>query len=167
MIESNNHEHGQTIGMATSGYYHPQLDSCISRSNDFGLMGGVIFQQYLKASVQVHVASFQPGWMSRDLLWAIFDYAFDVLGVLKIIGITPSTNPAATRFNDKIGMVEETRILDAVPGGDFIVYSMYRSECRWLTLKPRSICRITPEGKNEQHPVNPPAAELRATGTGF
>lgn len=140
MICTNDPDHGAAIADLTSTPYIPDLDSCISRVGAAGkLLGGVIFQNYQLRSVVLHVASWGPNWLSADILWMIFDYAFNQLGVEKVLGFVPSNNEKALQFDLKVGFQEETRIKDVVPGGDLVVLYMYRKNCRWLDRIPRSI----------------------------
>jgi hypothetical protein len=162
VIECNNPAHGTAIATLTSTPFTPGLDSCISRSRAGRLLGGVIYQQFLKRSIVIHVAGFDPHGLSRDLLWAIFDYPFNRLGVEQILGFVPTTNTRALEFDKKIGFKPVTRIPDVVPGGDMIVISMRRNECRWLAYNPRGLMTPEPEMVYEQQPVRAPATELSA-----
>lgn len=158
VIECNNPLHGAAIASLTSTPFTPGLDSCISRSRAGKFLGGVIYQRFLGRSVEVHVAGFDPHWLTRDMLWAIFDYPFNRMGVEKIIGVVPSTNTRALEFDKKIGFEVETKILDAVPGGDLIVLSMCRQQCRWLAVTPKGLMTPEPEITHEQQPVRTAAA---------
>jgi len=143
VIELNNHVHGRII--AAGNPYTEGLDACISRSRGGKFLGGFILQRYNFRSVEAHVSSAAPFWCSRDLLWVFFDYIFNTMCVEKVVGIIPSTNEPSVNFATKVGFAEETRIKDMVPGGDYIVFSMYRAQCRWLNIEPRSIAPTLPE----------------------
>lgn len=144
-IELDNVEHGHLIGKVSSYGYMPEVDHCVSRSIDDALAGGVIYQNYTKASITLHVASWHKRWLSRDLLWTIFAYPFLLLGVKKCLGFVPTTNEAALAFDKHIGFEEEHRILDAVPDGDLVILSMRKENCRWLQIAPpRGFLRAVP-----------------------
>jgi RimJ/RimL family protein N-acetyltransferase len=104
-------------------------------------LGGVIYTEYTGCSIKMHVASFNTRWISRDGLWLVFDYAFNQLGVKKIIGMQRSSNLKAFDFAQHLGFTVETRIRDVFPDGDAVVMGMYRAQCRWLDLKPRNVQR--------------------------
>jgi hypothetical protein len=54
-----------------------------------------------------------------------------------IYGPVESTNKKALEFDKKIGFTEHTRLKGAIPGGDLVILSMYRGQCRWLDkLRP-------------------------------
>ena len=134
MIEVNNPEHARALEHLGHPFI-PGHDHCVTRSgNDGRLLGGVLFQNYRKRSIELHVQGFEPGWFSKWLCWAVFDYPFNQLGVEKLIGFVASNNLEALAFDLKIGFVVETAITDVVEGGGFIVVSMTRPQCRWLRL---------------------------------
>lgn len=142
-IEIDNHAHGLLIADGKS--YRPGLDHCFSRSKDGVFMGGVIFVDYQIRSILIHVRAVDPRWLCRDLLWLMFDWAFNQCMVDKVVGFVPSTNQHALDFDKRIGFVEETRIKGMIPGGDYVVLSMYREQCRWLAHRPKSIRHNVPK----------------------
>ena len=141
-----NLDHANQIGAAAHVHYVPGVDRCISRIRDGRLLGGVIFQGYTGASIEVHMAGFDPHWITRDLIWATFAYAFIQLGCLKVIGRVAETNQRALELDLKLGFIEEARIRDAYPDGDLIILTMRRDECRWLKIAPRSRFWEQPNG---------------------
>ena len=98
------------------------------------LIAGVLYNNYYpEGSVQMHIAA-EPGrrWATRDVLHAALDYPFNQLKVRKIIGIVREDNSAAQRIDEHLGCVLETRIAGACAGGDLLVYTMNREQCRYL-----------------------------------
>jgi RimJ/RimL family protein N-acetyltransferase len=140
MIIFNNREHGERIARRIPRNYNPAVDPVISHVDKDGkLLGGVIFDGYTGSCVFAHQASFDKRWLSRDMLWVLFDYPFNQLKVKKICGTIPSSNPKLLEFNLKLGFIVETIIKDGYPDGDMLVMSMTRGECRWLDMKPRGL----------------------------
>lgn len=116
------------------------FDRCIAVTRGGKLLGGVMLDGFLHKSIQMHVAAFEPDWMNRAFLWVIFDYCFNQLGVKVIFGPVAEDNVKALAFDAKIGFTEHTRLKDACVGGDLIILSMYRHQCRWLDkLRPAFI----------------------------
>jgi len=93
----------------------------------------VLFDHYNGRSIAMHVAGDGRRWLNREFIRACFDYVFRQLGVNKVIGMVPSWNKDALRFDFKLGFEKEAVIEDAVPGGDLIILTMTRDQCRWLS----------------------------------
>lgn len=141
MIEFNVDWQGAAIAVAAGTTYHRGDDQVIAYTSDDRLMGGVIFKDYTRASIAMHVASFLPGWVTRDMLWVCFNYPFEQLGVGLVTGVVPSSNSKALAFNRHLGFKEVAVISDVFPGADAVVMAMRRDECRWLAIKPTTIVK--------------------------
>lgn len=139
MIEFGNIEHGEAIAKAIPRRFNPACDPVISNVIDGRLLGGVIYDGFTGSCVFIHQAGFTKHWLSRDMLWVAFDYPFNQLGVKKLCGTIPSTNPGLLAMNLKLGFQVEHAIEDGYPGGNMLILSMTRDECRWLDMKPRGI----------------------------
>jgi len=119
--------------------YNPAVDIAISRTEEGVLLGGVIYNGYTGASINIHMAGFTPRWASRDMLWICFDYPFNQLGCKKIFAQIPAQNTRAVKIDLKLGFTFEVLIKDVFVGDDLVVLSMTREDCRWLDLKPRNL----------------------------
>jgi RimJ/RimL family protein N-acetyltransferase len=137
MIIVGNQLHGRTLARASGCSYNPESNVVFSREKDGKLLGGVIFQAYNGASIVIQVASFDPHWLDRDMLWMSFHYPFDQLGVRKLFTQTPSNNLKALDFNRKLGFKDEARIEGVFRDADLVIRSMRREDCRWLTRGSR------------------------------
>jgi RimJ/RimL family protein N-acetyltransferase len=141
VIEFNNVEHGYAIAACAGTTFNREYDQVISRSEHGKLLGGVIFSGFTGASTSIHVGSFDKRWINPDMLWVTFDYPFNQLGVVKLVGLVPSSNQTALDFDKRLGFKEEVRVADVFPNADLVVLSMRREDCRWLKLKPRSLAQ--------------------------
>lgn len=139
MIEFNNEAHLQTIANAANILPNAVFDVCISRSDHGGLLGGVIYTNYTGASITMHVAGFVDQWINRDMLWVCFHYPFMQLKCNKLFGQVPAWNVKALEFDKHLGFKEECIIRDVYPEGDMVLLSMYKEDCRWLKIRPRTI----------------------------
>ena len=102
------------------------------------LIAGVVFSDYNGVNIQMHVASDgSRNWMTRELLWMVFDYAFNQAKVKRITGLVGEGNIEARNFDEHIGFVVETTLESAHPTGNLIVYKMFREDCRWLKIRSR------------------------------
>jgi RimJ/RimL family protein N-acetyltransferase len=145
MIVFGNTDHGFQIAKAIPRNYNPLLDPVISHTDSDGkLLGGVIYDGLTGPCIFAHQASFNKRWLSRDMLWVMFDYPFNQLKCKKICGTIPSSNLGLLAFNVKLGFKVEATIKDAYPDGDMLVMSMTRDECRWLDIKQRSFVARAP-----------------------
>lgn len=79
----------------------------------------------------MHVAG-EGNWVSRELIRAVFDYVFNTAGLNVVLGLVPSGNVKALRFDKHIGFSEVARIKDAHPDGALIVLELRRENCRYL-----------------------------------
>ncbi|HLL28959.1 MAG TPA: GNAT family protein [Xanthobacteraceae bacterium] len=137
MISFNNAEHAAQIAAAARVPIGP-ADVSISYSVDGVLRGGVIYHNFTGASIEMHQAAFSKHWITRDMLWVCFHYPFAKLGVKKVFGLTPSSNPKVIELNKKLGFTIETVVGEVFPDGDLVVMSMKRDDCRWLKIEPRA-----------------------------
>lgn len=138
-IVLNDQVHGALLATYAGTHYNPAVDTCISTMRNDEVTGGVIYKDYTGASITMHVASFSKTWGNRDMLWVCFHYPFIQLNCRKVFGQVPADNCNALQFDIKLGFKEEARIKDVFPSGDLILLSMYREDCRWLSIKPRGL----------------------------
>lgn len=127
--------HGVQIAEAVNAVFSPNVETVISRSENFELYGGVIYDLYSGSSICMHNAGFKSNWANRSLLWLVFAYPFLQLNCKIVIARVPSTNAQALKLNEHLGFKELCRIPDAVPDGDIVIMVMRREECRWLQMK--------------------------------
>ena len=103
------------------------------------LIAGIWFESFNGANMMMHVAALpQSRWMSKELLWYAFFYPFIECGCKRVTGLVEEGNLEAREFDERLGFKLEARLKDAAPGGDLLVYAMFRDECRWLGLRDRS-----------------------------
>lgn len=128
-------------------HYNPMLDIILTRLDAKGQpMGIVQLNNYSGkgGSVEVHVASYAPNWVSRDFIWMAVTYPFEYLEIRKLIAPVPTSNEPSIRFTRHFGFRLEHTITDVFPNGDGLhIYGMMRKECRWLGLK-------APKGFNDE-----------------
>ena len=131
------HEIGHWVAEKTDGIYTPQNSSAVGRVIDGQIVGGVSFSEFSGRSIAMHCAGVGH-WLSRELLNKAFLYPFEQLKVHKVLGLVDQSNVNARRLNQHLGFVLETRIKDAALGGDWLVYSMTREQCRFLGARYES-----------------------------
>lgn len=105
---------------------------------DGQLVGGVLFEDYNGASMMIHAAGSDSRWLTRQFLRVMFSYAFEQVKVRKLIAPVASGNTHCQQFIKSVGFVHEATLGDAHPDGALILFTMTKSQCRWLSLKGTS-----------------------------
>jgi RimJ/RimL family protein N-acetyltransferase len=124
---------GPWVCEKTGGVWSPSDATAIGLEKNGELVAGVVYDHFNGASICMHVASDgSKKWLNREYLRFCFQYAFDQAKVKKVIGIVPSSNEDALRFDLHLGFSEEARIKNAHPQGDLILLTMTRQQCRWI-----------------------------------
>jgi RimJ/RimL family protein N-acetyltransferase len=75
--------------------------------------------------------------MSKEFLWAMFDYPFEKLGLKVILAVIAGNNVKSLRLSRKLGFKELAKIPDAIDDGGLVIFTMRPADCRWLTLGAR------------------------------
>jgi hypothetical protein len=116
------------------GLVHTPDLRCIGNVLNNRLAGVVGYDNYNGSSVMMHSAG-DGNWLTKEMLYAAFDYPFKVCKVNMIIGLVPSGNTDAIKFNRHIGFIVETVLDGAHPDGSLFVMTMRREKCRYLTRR--------------------------------
>src|SRR4029077_5765311 len=139
-IRFNEPSDGRAIAALTGADFNPEVNISICRVRDGERLGGVIYTGYTEESICMHQASWTPRWANRDLLFVVFDYPFNQLGVKRIFGQVPEDNKQAMKLNLHLGFKIIARIEGVFKDNiTCLVVRMERDECRFLRIKPRHI----------------------------
>jgi RimJ/RimL family protein N-acetyltransferase len=106
----------------------------IGLRRDGELVAGVVYERFTPHSCWIHVAA-TPGrqWLNREFLYWGFAYPFLQVGVRKLFGYVEASNHDARRFDEHLGFTVEAVLTGAsMDGGDALIYSMTREQCRFL-----------------------------------
>jgi hypothetical protein len=71
-------------------------------------------------------------WCSRDLLWMIFDYAFNQCLARQMLTPVSTGNPNALEMDLRAGWKLIGMIPNAYSDGHMAILSMDRDACKWL-----------------------------------
>ncbi len=112
----------------TIGLYDTVLDSPVA---------AVYYEGCNGASIMLHCAGEGKAWLNREFLWYVFHYPFEELKVNKIMSPVESDNTDSRRFIEHIGFSLEATLQDASPKGDLLIYTIAKSDCKWLNLKDK------------------------------
>ena len=94
------------------------------------IVAGVIYENWNKASIMAHMVV--EGRLNKAFISAIFDYAYRVCGVEKVICPVVETNTKSMGLLRHMGFAEEARLRDCSPQGDIVLFTLRRQDCRFL-----------------------------------
>lgn len=139
MLVFNNPVHAMKISAAIPRPFNMAADICIAHVTPEGnVLGGVTYDGFTGGCIFIHQAGFSKRWLAGNMLWIAFDYPFNQLKVSKVACTINSNRQELLDLNLRLGFKEEARIRGAYgDGGDMIVLTMSREECRWLKMKPK------------------------------
>lgn len=102
---------------------------------DAGIIAGIAFNKYDRWDVMIHVAAIEKSrWMSKALLFAVFDYPFNTLGCHRITALVAKKNLSSRELVTRVGFTFEGMLREGEKGtgDDLLAYGMLLRECRWL-----------------------------------
>jgi RimJ/RimL family protein N-acetyltransferase len=134
-VVTDNQEHLRGWITGVLGMQFSPYATFIGQEIDGEVKAVVAFDNILDKSCEMHTAAIVPNWISKDLLWACFDYPFNILKVKVILASVASTNKEALRLDRHLGFVDKAYIEDAHIDGDLVILAMRRENCRWLDIK--------------------------------
>ena len=134
-VVTDNQEHLRGWISGVLGMQFSPFATFIGQEIDGEVKAVVAFDNVLDKSCMMHTAAIVPNWISKDLLWACFDYPFNILKVKVILASVASTNTEALRLDRHLGFVDKAYIEDAHIDGDLVILAMRREDCRWLDIK--------------------------------
>lgn len=100
------------------------------------ILAVVIYNDFYETGCAIHIAAV-PGkrWMTREFLFAAFDYPFNQLKLKRLTGYVASRNTEALKLDEHLGFKREGYLRQMLPDDDVIVMGMLKSECKWLGVK--------------------------------
>ena len=113
-------------------FKYPAETMCIGSVKNDELVGVTGFNAFMPNSCQIHVASKDVQFLTREYLNCVFDYPFNKLGVKVIIAPICKDNVKSLNLCRKLGFVKVADIPYAHPNGDLIIMAMERNQCKWL-----------------------------------
>jgi RimJ/RimL family protein N-acetyltransferase len=134
-VVTDNQEHLRGWITGVLGMQFSPYATFIGQEIDGEVKAVVAFDNILDKSCEMHTAAIVPNWISKDLLWACFDYPFNILKVKVILATVASTNTEALKLDRHLGFVDKAYIEDAHIDGDLVILAMRVEDCRWLDIK--------------------------------
>lgn len=137
-IRFNDPEDGAWIMRRSFGVYNDKIDQCIAVIRDGVIAGGVVYNGFIKTAMFIHMAGSEDNWATREFLWTVYDYPFNVLGVTWLYGLLDPHNRRALKIDKAMGFKEVGRLPMALGDRDLIVLGMQKQDCWMLkAITPR------------------------------
>ena len=134
-VVTDNQEHLRAWITGVLGMQFSPYATFIGQEIDGEVKAVVAYDNVLEKSCLMHTAAIVPNWISKDLLWACFDYPFNKLGLSVILASVASTNEEALKLDRHLGFKDKAYIEDAHIDGDLVILAMRREQCRQLDIK--------------------------------
>jgi len=96
------------------------------------IVAGVLYEDFTQASIHATIAIDTGAVLSKDFVFAIFDYPFNQLAVEKILVYVNTANAASMKLAEHFGFVEEARVKGVFLDGDQVIYSITKDQCHLL-----------------------------------
>jgi RimJ/RimL family protein N-acetyltransferase len=96
------------------------------------LVAGVIYNCYEAANVNMHIGAIGSHWLTRQFLFAAFDYPFNQLNKRRATAMIRKKNSRTRKFAEHLGFVYEGTMVNYYADDDLICYGMLRENCRFL-----------------------------------
>lgn len=141
-IESGPHI-GLWVAEQISGTYH-QGSTAIGLKRNGEIVAGVLYENWNGKSLTAHMAV--TGLLTPGYIAAIFDYAYRVCGVAKVICPVDQTNKRSMKLLRNMGFVAEAKLKNAAPDGDILLYTLDRADCRFIGDRYGQKCAIATRG---------------------
>src|SRR4051794_19818612 len=98
------------LGGVFTPRFHPRFTR---HAEDGSVRGGIILSHYVGGSITAHMAGGDKRWFNRELAWLVFDYAFNQLGVHKMLAPLSSKNIRILAIDLRGGWTLEAVVPDA------------------------------------------------------
>lgn len=113
----------------------PEDSAFLGQIKDGKLVAVIGYCSFIGESCAMHIASEGSYWMSKQLLWASFDYPFNKLKKKVIVTALDANNEKAVQLNRHLGFHIETVIKNAHENGDLMIMTMRKENCKFLKTK--------------------------------
>jgi len=100
------------------------------------LVAGVIYNAYEGANVNMHIGAEDGSrWLTKDFLFAAFEYPFNERGRKRVSAFMKSMNKRAIDLATNLGFEYEGRLPNYYWNDDAVMYGLVKEKCRFLNRK--------------------------------
>jgi hypothetical protein len=129
---------GEKIAASCKLIYNPRGNRVIHREVDGRIVGGVLYTDWTRESVTMHVAGYERKWFTRFFLWVCFDYPFNQLGCARAFTQAPETSLLSLGIAARLGFSPIAYVPGVYRGNVAkVIAKLERDDCRWLSLGER------------------------------
>ena len=126
----NGPEIGYWVADKLGSSFFAEKSVAIGLLKDDKIIAGVIYENWNGRSWVVHMASI--GRLTPAFMGAMCDYPFNTCNAHKAIAPVQVGNLKSVRLVTKMGFVPEATLTDCHPDGDIVLYTLKKSDCRFL-----------------------------------
>lgn len=103
---------------------------------DGELIGGVVIDSIVAGvRCSIHCAGEGRRWLTRELLFIVFDYVFRQLDCKVAINTVDADNEPSLRFTTHIGFTELARVPEGAGDCDLVILTLPRNNCCWHKMR--------------------------------
>ena len=126
----NGPEIGYWVADQLSSAFFADKSVAIGLLKDDKIVAGVIYENWNGVSWVVHMAT--VGRLTPGFMFAMCDYPFNTCNAHKVIAPVEIGNIKSANLVKKMGFVPEAVLKDCHPNGDLVLYTLKKSDCRFL-----------------------------------
>ena len=110
----------------------------LDEDDDYKLVAAAVMDTWSHNACQIHIYIDNPFILRHGFQEEVCGFIFgEASGRELVIGVTPSDNKKALKFNRHMGMEEQHRIKDGYDKGiDYVVTTMRKQDCKWIDHTP-------------------------------
>lgn len=109
----------------------------ICRKVDGEIVAAVAYTDFHPNWCNIHIAGVGQGWLSRKLLFLMFDVPFRQWGLTDLIALPPRTNKAVIGLASHMGFDIIDLGQDSRQDTALVYMRLSRADCRWLGMLRR------------------------------
>lgn len=98
------------------------------------ILGVMLYDNWTGSACDMHMAG-EPGWATREFLWAAFDYPFNQAKCKIVLGRIAWDNKHSLNIALRAGFKLLYEIEDGYPDGPQLLLGMRKEDCKWLEYK--------------------------------
>lgn len=105
----------------------------ITKLKNGAIQAVAVFLYFTKHNCQIAIASDGSAkWLTRGFLKAVYGYAFNQMGLVRVTSIIREDNAKSLNLISKLGYTKEGLLLNMYGSKSGVLMRMLNTECRWI-----------------------------------